>query len=209
MAKKQADSFRPLVNYIPENAWPLLKGLLDQFTLQVKISKPRKTKIGDYRPASKHQPHRISINNDLNPYAFLLTFIHELAHLQTYEQYKNKVKPHGRQWKANFQRMLDTFLKAGIFPLDVEKAVKSYINNPAAASCTDTNLARALQQYDEANPHFVTLEELPRHGLFQWRNGRVFKKENRLRKRYRCIEIQTNRYYLFSPVAEVLPLEGG
>ena len=40
--------------------------------------------------------HRISVNGNLNKYSFLITLIHELAHLLTFTQYKNRVDPHGR-----------------------------------------------------------------------------------------------------------------
>jgi hypothetical protein len=39
--------------------------------------------------------------------------------------------------------------------------------------------------------------------LFKLKNGRVFRKEEKLRKRYKCTEIKTRRVYLFSPIAEV------
>ena len=44
--------------------------------------------------------------------------------------------------------------------------------------------------------------------LFKLKNGRVFRKDEKLRKRYKCTEVKTKRIYLFSPVAEVELVEG-
>jgi len=39
--------------------------------------------------------------------------------------------------------------------------------------------------------------------MFKLKDGRIFRKEEKLRKRYKCTEISSKRVYLFSPVAEV------
>jgi hypothetical protein len=44
--------------------------------------------------------------------------------------------------------------------------------------------------------------------LFKLKNGRVFRRDEKLRKRYKCTEIKTKRVYLFSPIAEVEMVEG-
>ncbi len=49
----------------------------------------------------------------------------------------------------------------------------------------------------------MLVEEIPGHGLFKMKDGRVFKKGEKLRKRYRCQEVGTSKVYLFSPVFEV------
>ena len=48
------------------------------------------------------------------------------------------------------------------------------------------------------------VEKLPANTLFSIKNGRVFRKETLVRKRYRCIEIKTGAVYLFNPMSEVM-----
>jgi SprT protein len=197
-----------LSQYMPEGAAPIIARWIDYFQCEFKISKNRATKLGDYRHPFKGVGHKISVNNNLNIYAFLVTTVHEFAHLLTWNEHKNKVKPHGEEWKRNFKRMMAPFIDKGFFPEDVQQAIVSYLNNPSAASCTDLKLSRALKKYDELL-HVLRLEELPIHTLFTIKDGRQFKKGERLRKRYRCVCINNGNTYLFNPLAEVKLLVTG
>ena len=91
-----------LAQYMPLSAAPIISKWIDYFQCEFKISKNRATKLGDYRHPFKNNGHKISVNNNLNSYAFLVTTVHEFAHLLTWNEYKNKVKPHGNEWKNNF-----------------------------------------------------------------------------------------------------------
>ncbi len=197
------DKVKILETYLPAKAAPLISRWIDYFVCEFKVSRNRNSKFGDYRHPFGGQGHRISVNYDLNQYAFLVTTVHEFAHLHTWNQHKHKVKPHGAEWKANFKRMMQPFFEMGVFPPEVKRAIENYLNNPAASSCSDLNLYRSLRQYDAPKPDHLTVEKLPAKALFKLKDGRIFRKEERLRKRYRCVEISTKRLYLFSPVAEV------
>lgn len=197
-----------LSQYMPADAAPIIAKWIDYFQCEFKISKRRTTKLGDYRHPYKGAGHKISVNNSLNTYAFLVTTVHEFAHLLTWNDHKNKVKPHGDEWKHNFKRMMAPFLDKGIFPGDVCEAIVSYLKNPSAASCTDLKLSRALKLYDNAT-NSLRLEELPIDAVFTIRDGRKFKKGERLRKRYRCICLDNGNTYLFNPLAEVVVLATG
>ena len=70
------------------------------------VSKTRDSKLGDYR-FSPQKGHQITVNHNLNPYSFLVTYLHEVAHLLTYQTYKNKVLPHGNEWKKAFHDVLN------------------------------------------------------------------------------------------------------
>nr|WP_036675265.1 MULTISPECIES: SprT-like domain-containing protein [Pedobacter] len=191
-----------LSQYMPVAAAPIIAKWIDYFQCEFKISKGRATKLGDYRHPFKEAGHKISVNNNLNAYAFLVTTVHEFAHLLTWNDYKNKVKPHGNEWKHNFKRMMVPFLEQSIFPEDLKKAIVSYLNNPSAASCTDLKLSRALKRYDVL-ADVSRLEELPLHAVFRIKDGRQFKKGEKLRKRYRCVCLDNGNVYLFNPLAEV------
>lgn len=196
-----------LSKYMPVSAAPIISQWIVNSGCLFRISKHRTSKFGDYRPPYGKHGHRISVNHNLNPYAFLITTIHEFAHLKTWNTYKNKAKPHGNEWKANFRHLMQPFIQKGIFPNDVEAALVHYMNNPAASSCTDLGLFRVLKQHDIQKNGAQTVEKLPENAIFTLKNGRVFQRKEKIRKRYRCVELQTQRIYLFSPIAEVTVLE--
>ena len=187
---------------MPPTAAPIIAKWIDYFQCEFKISKSRSTKLGDYRHPFKNNGHKISVNNNLNPYAFLVTTVHEFAHLLTWNDHKNKVKPHGAEWKTNFKRMMKPFFDLNVFPPDVNQSITAYLNNPAASSCTDLHLARALKKYDEAEDS-IHVEQLPIGTIFTLNDGRRFQKGERIRKRYRCVCLDNNKIYLFNPLAEV------
>jgi SprT protein len=198
-----------LAKYMPVEAAPVIARWIDYFQCEFKISRNRVTKLGDYRHPFKTAGHKISVNNNLNPYAFLVTTVHEFAHLLTWNEHKNKVKPHGQEWKHNFKRMMSPFLEQQLFPRDIQEAISAYLINPAASSCTDLKLSRALRSYDAIQTRFVRLEEV-QHGLmFIIKDGRKFKKGEQLRKRYRCTSLDNGHIYLFNPLAEVEVLPSG
>lgn len=189
--------------YIPEKAVEPIAEWIYRFDFKLKIKRSRSTKYGDYRPPLKGLNHQITVNNDLNRYAFLVTLVHEIAHLSNWNKFGEKVKPHGEEWKAEFRMLMRPFLDEHIFPADVIATLNSYLRNPSASSCTDLNLQRVLKKYN-TRADAVYLEQLPEGSLFRTPNNKFFRKGKRIRKRYLCDEVRTKRQYLFSPVAEVI-----
>ena len=129
---------------MPPDAAPVIVRWIDYFQCEFKISRSRSTKHGDYRHPYEGRGHRISVNYNLNTYAFLVTTVHEFAHLLTWNEHKRKAKPHGTEWKANFKKMMRSFFDKNIFPPDVQKVINNYLEYPSAASCSDINLSRVL-----------------------------------------------------------------
>lgn len=197
-----AQNIAVLQRFLPAETAPLIAQWVDQYQVELKISKGRTSKYGDYRPPQRGAGHKISVNRDLNPYAFLVTAVHEFAHLTNWNKHHHKVKPHGEEWKSEFKLMMQPFFQMNIFPEDIRKALVLYLQNPSASSCTDLNLLRTLRLYDQPK-NSITVDKLPSDSIFLMKNGRAFKKGILIRKRYRCVELATNRIYLFSPVAEV------
>ena len=195
-----------LYKYIPEKAVPTISEWIFKFDFKLRIKKSRSSKYGDYRPPVKGENHLITINHDMNKYAFLITLVHEIAHLSNYNKNKNSVKPHGEEWKLHYKLLMQQFLIPDIFPADIIIALRKYISNPAASSCSDTNLLRVLKNYD-IRQHTVLLEELPIATVFQYNQSRNFIKGEQIRKRFKCKEVQTNRMYLFNPLTEVLAIK--
>jgi hypothetical protein len=192
-----------LQHYLPQGTSPAVTAYLHQFKVHLTIARQRKSILGDYRHRTHHANHRISVNGNLNHYAFLITLLHELAHLLTYEQYPNKVQAHGKEWKNIYAKLLDQFLQHKIFPADIEKELKLSLKNPAASSCAEDDLLRVLRKYDAQQTEQLLVEELSLNTLFRTSDGRIFKKGERLRKRFKCCEVKTGKIYLFSPVYEV------
>lgn len=198
-----------LKQYLPAETAPVIFDWIQRTNCHFRVAKSRKTKLGDYRHPWGTQGHRISVNGDLNPYAFLLTTVHEFAHLKTWNEYQNRVAPHGPEWKKNFRHLMAVIMRQHALPEDVTRALNAYLQNPAASSCTDLDLFRVLKKYDPVDQHTgeVHVENIPEGGHFMLRNGRIFRRMHQLRKRFLCVEVKTQRTYLFSPIAMVKPHE--
>lgn len=166
------------------------------------VSKSRHSKFGDYRyhPASGHT---ITVNHNLHPYAFLVTYLHEVAHLLTYLQHKNKVLPHGIEWKNNFKELFDPILNKELLPEELVSVLQVYLKNPAASSAVYAPLVEVLKKFEPATPH-VLLKDLPENATFSIKNL-VLIKQKLNRTRYFCIDPQTGKRYLVSKNANVLP----
>lgn len=201
MSKQQAP-LEYLSRFIPPAAVPRVLEYLHQYKVHLTITRERKSVLGDYRHATQDKNHRISVNGNLNPYAFLITLIHELAHLVTFMQYGHRVQAHGREWKNCYAMLLRDFMGKEIFPRVIERTLLQSMHDLPASSCADENLMRVLKGFDKDNG-LVLVESLPEGQLFDIGEGRIFKKGKKLRKRYQCLEVKTGKLYLFSPIYEV------
>ena len=205
---RQESPLQALADFLPDGAFPMVEAYLLQHRVHLTITRSRSTVLGDYRPAHRGRNHRISVNGDLNRYSFLITLLHELAHLLTFLQYGNKVAAHGKEWKAMFGAMLAKFIRADLFPVPIRNALAASLDNPAASSCADAVLMRVLRQYDPVKPGRFLVEELTPGTRFRIKGGRVFRRGEVQRKRIRCVEEPGGRIYLFSPIHEVEKLDG-
>lgn len=200
---KQEAPLLQLRSYLPSGTFYDVLYYLQHYKVHLTITGQRQSILGDYRHAFADKAHRISVNGNLNQYAFLITLLHELAHLFTYEQYGHRVQSHGREWKTEFSKILAKFLLQKVFPSDIEKALMNTLQNPAASSCGDEKLLRVLHNYDEKKDGIHLVEQIPEGTLFVIKGGRIFKRGGKIRKRYKCTEVKTGKVYLFSAVYEV------
>jgi SprT protein len=202
--KKQETSIRVLEQFLPPDTFMLIAPFFQSHTIHLTLTHERKSVLGDYRNPTPDKPfHRISINANLNPYSFLITLLHELAHLLTFVHFKHTVSPHGKEWKTQFRHVLIPFIGKSFFPQDVEKALIAYIHNPAASTCTDPALYKALHHYDERKPGYKLVDELQIGERFAIEDGRIFEKTEALRTRSKCKEVKTGRMYYFQGIVEV------
>lgn len=190
-----------LAKYIPEHAVKPIFELIVQNQVHLKIVNERVTRHGDYRRAVSGK-HEITVNANLNPYKFLITLVHEIAHLVAFEKFGRTIKPHGQEWKYSFQRLMVPFIRPEIFPQQLLPLLARHFKSPTASSDTDARLALALKYFDKPNDkHFVF--DIPIGSIFRIYNGKIFKKGNLRVKRYECLEVSSGRTFLFNPNAEV------
>lgn len=190
-----------LIKYIPERSVDKAFQLIVGCEVYLKIVEERKTRHGDYRlmPDGRHQ---ITVNASLNKYRFLITLIHEIAHLVAFQKYGRHIKPHGIEWKRTFQQLMLPFINPEVFPSKILPVIANHFKNPRASSDTDEKLSWILKQFDPDNDKNYIFE-LPYGSTFRLYNGKIFRKGNKKIKRYECVELSSGRVYLFNPNAEV------
>lgn len=196
--------FAVLENFLPANTFQKVAEYMRMHPLHLSITRERKSVMGDYRAPSRGESrHRISINGNLNSYSFLITLLHELAHLFAYIGYQHRISPHGEEWKNIFKKLLADFLQQDIFPDDIKKALLQYLNNMKASTCTDPNLYKVLKRYDENKQDILFVDEVPFDKNFTTTDGRVFQKIEKLKTRYKCKELLTGHIYFVPAIMEV------
>lgn len=194
---------RILARYIPMEAVGWSAEFVLKYSVKMKITAGRSSKLGDYRHPFGNEGHQITINHDLNPIAFLVTFVHEAAHLETWVKYRNKVTPHGKEWQSEFARLLKDVMELQAFPEEVVHHFLSRGDSMAASSCSDPKLNKILKKYDK-NQDTIFLEEVEEGVIFSLKNGDTFRKGPKQRTRYKCLSITNQRWYLISGIAEVI-----
>jgi len=170
------------------------------------LSKSRRTKLGDYRFDPKTEIHRISVNKDLNPYNFLITYVHEVAHCANVIKRGRKVPPHGSEWKEEFRHLMNPLLTPDVFPNELLRVLANHMRNPKASSQTDPKLVWHLRKHDHDQNHFPLLDV--NDGTSFRLNNRVFTKVHLRRTRVLFKEYKTGRNYLVSATVPIEPLDG-
>lgn len=190
-----------LKNYLPAFAVVEVAEWIVNYKVKFRITRNRNSKLGDYKYDRRTKKHSISVNRGLNSYAFLITTVHEFAHLEAFQSHGFRIQPHGIEWKLKMEELMRPFVDQ--LPDDIRLAASNYLNNPKASSCSDTALNRVLRRYDDKPSKW--LEEIPLHTPFQLR-GNIYVAENKRRTRYLCKEINSGKKYLIHGQAEVEPV---
>lgn len=190
-----------LFKYLPEHAVDPVFELIKAHHVHLKIVDERATRHGDYR-RNHDGSHSITVNASLNRYRFLITTVHEIAHLVAFQKYGQMIKPHGIEWKQTFRLLMLPFINPLIFPNEVLPFIAAHFKNPSASSDTDAILSMKLKKYDPPSEKLF-IDELPLGSLFRLKDGRIFKKGRLRVKLFECLEMRTNKVYLFKPNAEV------
>ena len=187
--------------FVPSGSVDYCVKLYERLGFELKIKKARQTKLGDYRFNPRSGKHIITVNNDLNAYAFLITYLHEVGHLIAFKTYGRRIQPHGKEWKQSFREVSEPMLSTHIFPKEILSVLKRYFKNPKASSCSDPMLYQILKQFDAPSSK-VLLKSIENGRIFLF-NNKQFVKLERKRTRSVCREVKTNRKYLISDLAEI------
>ena len=198
MAKKV--TLDQLSNHLPSGTERTIFKWINELKVDFTISKPRKTKLGDFRPPFRQKPARITVNEDLNQYHFLITTVHEFAHLGCYLKHKDSVLPHGQEWKSIYQKLLKKFIDSNVFPNDLLPALSRHLSNTKASSCSDSRLIEALNAFDDQPKTF--LKQVPMNTEFKLGNH-LFRVEAKRKTRYLCVRLNDNKKYLVSGSAAI------
>ena len=190
-----------LEKHIPAVALPYCYQLWVDRPFDFKLRKKRLSKIGDFTCHQGKSP-RITINHDSHPYLFLLTYIHEVAHLVVHQECGWKVEAHGREWKETFKQLMAPLMKEDVFPSPLLTALKKHMIAPKASSFSDSELTHVLRQYDNPLKSTVLLSEIPEGSTFSF-HGKWFTKGTLKRTRVMCRELKTKRNYLVPADAEI------
>lgn len=190
--------------YIPEQALGGVFELIKHYEVHLKIVNERVTRHGDYTRNTDGK-HLITVNSNLNPYRFLMTLIHEIAHLVAFQKYGGRIKPHGVEWKKTFQLLMLPFLRPEVFPNALLPLLANHFRNPSASSDTDDRLSIAMRRYDvqDKSDNTCFIYEIPLGSHFRTHNGKIFKRGPLRVKRFECLEVSTGRIYTFKANAEV------
>ena len=194
-------------HYLPEKALSYCIMLWEQEPFHFQIAANRKTKLGDFRYRSDRTIQTITINTDLNTYQFLLTYIHEVAHLHAFIKHGKTITPHGKEWKSTFQELMDPLFNLQAFPFDLAVPLRNHLKNPKASSSSDLFLVKEMSKYDQQSENFKDIflcDLLPGNRFLL--SGREFEKGESRRTRVICREIKTNKNFLIAQLAKVIPI---
>jgi hypothetical protein len=183
-----------LRSHLPEKTLEYCLDLWKKYPFRLIIKPSRVTKAGDYCAHRGNEPV-ITMNRDLSPYLFLVTYLHEFSHHAVWMVYGNKPLPHGKEWKLAFKTFMEPVMKMEIFPPDLQARLAHHLVNPKASSFSDQKLTAIFRKYDETRSAEPLVSGLPEGALFSVR-GRAFRKGKIRRTRFECREVKTGRLYL-------------
>jgi hypothetical protein len=190
-----------LARKVPEEGVAYCLALAKQYPFHFTVTRKRLSKLGDYRYSPRDQSHTVTVNGDLNPYQFLITYVHEVAHRVVHKP-RSRQLPHGDEWKGKFRELMLPLLNTDIFPDDVLRVLAKHMKNPKASTSADHRLVKVLAQYDESTAPVFTLDEVPLEAEFLLRK-RKFKKLEVKRTRALCLDMKNGKRYLIPQIAQV------
>jgi SprT protein len=196
-----------LARYFPEETIDQVYSLLIKNAIQLKFTRERRSKLGDFRMRTTGSRPVITLNGNLEKYFAYLVFLHEIAHFYVRNKYGRSASPHGKQWKEEFGSLLRQALFLGMIPEVLKAPLYNFSLHVKATFNSDAALYNALKSMNSKHVDEITVEDIPANTVFVAANGRLFRKEEKLRKRIRCYCFDNKRRYLFHPAAVIKPVD--
>ena len=187
-----------LQKYLPENTLPFLKTWFGEHYIHIKITKGRNSKLGDYRKMPD-KSHQITINSTLQPQLFFFVLTHELAHLLAFENFGNRISPHGSEWKNTFRTML--LESISIYSEDLKPIILKFSKAPKANFMSSPDLVKYfhIENYEDETSY---IEDLETEDRFIYRK-QTYIIEGKRKKNYICLNLDNGKRYIFKPLARV------
>ena len=193
----------PLEQFLPPKTLPLFEAWLTPHPFRIVVTRPRRSKLGDFRSSPYEDRPTITVNGDLEPHQFALTLTHEIAHLMTFEKYGHRIRAHGPEWKSCFGMLLTQLAAIESLPITYRRALLAHAQRPKSASVYDPALYRILRQL--SGDDGLVLDDLPSGSRFIFQS-REFEKISTARSRCECLELSTGLRYKISKIASVSPI---
>lgn len=191
-------SIQSLEKYLPQNTLLYLRNWFSDYSIHIKVTRNRNSKLGDYRKL-RDNSHEISINSTLAPQLFFFVLTHELAHLIAFEKFGRRIAPHGNEWKHTFREML--LESADVYDEDLKPIITKFSRSPKANFMASPDLVKYFH-IDNQNDDEVFIEKLNKGENFIYREQKYLL-EGLIKKNYLCMNLATGRKYSFKPLAKV------
>ena len=187
-----------LEKYLPNHTLPFLKKWFADYSIHIKITRGRNSKLGDYRKMPD-KSHQITINSTLQPPLFFFVLTHELAHLLAFEKFGNRISAHGLEWKQTFREML--LESISIYDDELKNIILKFSKSPKANFMSSPDLVRYfhIEDYEDETSY---IEDLEITNQFTYKNE-IYIIEDKRKKNYLCTQLKTGKKYIFKPLARV------
>ena len=212
---------RPLPDYllallaqkVPAYGLPVVSRVVRAYDFAFRFAQSRRSKLGDFTRTAQGLV-TLTVNMDLGSELFLVTFLHEVAHLEATLNQPRRSQPHGRRWQTCFGNLLkELCLHAeGQMAVPLRDALLAHSIAPSATLHADSRLASLLlppagtPDSPIAPDGCAFVEALVTHTAF-WYRGRSFLLSGKLSKRHYATEMRSGRLYSFSAQCRVKVLK--
>lgn len=191
-------SIQSLEKYLPQNTLSYLRKWFSDYSIHIKVTKNRNSKLGDYRKL-RDNSHEITINSTLAPQLFFFVLTHELAHLIAFEKFGRRIAPHGNEWKLTFREML--LESVDVYDEDLKAIIIKFSQSPKANFMASPDLVKYFHIENQDDDE-VYIEKLYKGENFIYRSEKYLL-EGLIKKNYLCVNLVTGRKYSFKPLARV------
>ena len=192
-------SLKAISPHMPPDWHAAVHTMLAANPILVQVVRSRKTKHGDHQVTRAREFSIITINASGNPWQFVLTLLHEIAHAKVAHHVRHRAAPHGQEWKQAFRLLLHAHIR--LFPPDLADPVMDYARNPLYSADSHRALAAALRKHDTLDLR-PTVQELALGQRFSLDGKTVLVRQQLLREWFKCTTTD-GRALRVSPMARV------